>query len=177
MCDECGCGSSGDFQSGDVGPRPSDGGVLFRVVEPSQCVPNYVVPGALDHSREVTTPAAFGGIADAALAGTDGRAATAGVPSMTPSEQAPYGWGFVRAAPDPGETPAGVLTTMLSDPLGYSARQQDAVRRDQGDGLVDYASYAPVPFAGADPLSGGYVGGFDPAVTEPGSLIGPRTVI
>jgi hypothetical protein len=38
------------------------------------------------------------------------------------------------------------LTDLPSDPAGYSARQQDAVRRDIAERLGSYRDYEPVPF-------------------------------
>jgi hypothetical protein len=38
------------------------------------------------------------------------------------------------------------LTDLPSDPAGYSARQQDAVRRDIAEQLGSYLDYEPVPF-------------------------------
>jgi hypothetical protein len=38
------------------------------------------------------------------------------------------------------------LTDLPSDPAGYSARQQDAARRDVAEQLGSYLHYEPVPF-------------------------------
>jgi hypothetical protein len=38
------------------------------------------------------------------------------------------------------------LTDLPADPVGYSARQQDAVRRDIAEQLGSYLDYEPVPF-------------------------------
>jgi hypothetical protein len=59
-------------------------------------------------------------------------------------EQAPWGWGLAPARPlEPVEH---ALTDLPADPVGYSARQQDAVRRDIAVQLGSYLDYEPVPF-------------------------------
>jgi hypothetical protein len=71
--------------------------------------------------------------------GDDGRPAT-----IVAEEQAPRGWGLAPARPrEPVER---ALTDLPSDPAGYSARQQDAVRRDIAEQLGSYLDYEPVPF-------------------------------
>ena len=39
-----------------------------------------------------------------------------------------------------------VSHSLPADPVGYSARQQDAVRRDIAQRLGSYRDYEPVPF-------------------------------
>jgi len=71
--------------------------------------------------------------------GDDGRPA-----SIVAEEQAPWGWGLAPArALEPVER---ALTDLPADPVGYSARQQDAVRRDIAQRLSSYRDYEPVPF-------------------------------
>jgi hypothetical protein len=75
----------------------------------------------------------------AAPQGDDGRPA-----SIVAEEQAPWGWGLAPARPvEPVER---ALTDLPSDPAGYSARQQDAVRRDIAARLDSCLDYEPVPF-------------------------------
>lgn len=40
------------------------------------------------------------------------------------------------------------LTDLAQNPVGYSARQQVAVRRDQSERVGTYADYRPEPYAG-----------------------------
>ena len=71
--------------------------------------------------------------------GADGRPA-----SIVAEEQAPWGWGLAPARPvEPVER---ALTDLPSDPAGYSARQQDAARRDVAEQVGSYLDYEPVPF-------------------------------
>jgi hypothetical protein len=75
----------------------------------------------------------------AAPQGHDGRPA-----SIVAEEQAPWGWGLAPARPvEPVER---ALTDLPTEPAGYSARQQDAVRRDIAERLSSYLDYEPVPF-------------------------------
>jgi hypothetical protein len=75
----------------------------------------------------------------AAPRGDDGRPA-----SIVVEEQAPWGWGLAPA--QPLEPVARALTDLPSDPAGYSARQQDATRRDIAERLGSYLDYEPVPW-------------------------------
>src|SRR5918911_1462584 len=69
--------------------------------------------------------------------GDDGRPA-----SIVAEKQAPWGWGLAPARPlEPVER---ALTDLPADPVGYSGRQQDAVRRDIGERLGSYLDYEPV---------------------------------
>ena len=71
--------------------------------------------------------------------GDDGRPA-----SIVAEEQAPWGWGLAPArALEPVQR---ALTDLPADPIGYSARQQDTVRRDMAQRLGSYQDYEPVPF-------------------------------
>jgi len=76
--------------------------------------------------------------------GGDGRAADAGsAPAVTVTQPA-WGWGLAPAAgPEPADE---LLTDLETDADGYCARQQTAVRRDQGERLGDYARYEPRAF-------------------------------
>ena len=84
------------------------------------------------------------------LDGTDGAAIAAPGAAMAPDAgaQPPWGWGTAPARVPHGETPAEALTDLPTNPTLYTARQQDAVRRDVAGGLGAYAAYSPEPFVG-----------------------------
>src|SRR5437879_12238017 len=64
--------------------------------------------------------------------------------SIVAEEQAPWGWGLAPAqALEPVER---ALTDLPADAVGYSARQQDAVRRDIAARLGSYLDYEAVPY-------------------------------
>lgn len=136
----------------------------MRVIDPGEGMPNYVLPGALEQEQQVALPRPSATMASdgspPGSRGTDGRVATAGAPSDEPPEQAAWGFGYAPAAPR--LSAAAALTLLPENPRGYTARQQDAVRRDLGDAIGDYPSYAPDPHAGADPLTGRLAGSFEP---------------
>ncbi len=76
--------------------------------------------------------------------GGDGRAVdTSGAATMVVTQPA-WGWGL---APAVGQEPVdGLLTDLETNAGGYCARQQTAVRRDQGERLGDYGHYEPRAF-------------------------------
>jgi hypothetical protein len=125
----------------------------YRVIDPGGGVPTYALPGGLGDDGFVALPRPSPETADAALRGTDGRVAAAGVAGDRPSEQVPWGFGFAPAQPDGPATEA--LTLLVMNPAGFTVRQQDAVRRDVGRLLADAVSYAPLPFAAIDGDAGG----------------------
>ena len=118
----------------------------YSVIDPGGGVPTYALPDGLCYEGSVALPRPAEA-ADPALRGTDGRVATAGVPGDQPPEQAPWGFGFAPA--QPVGPAAEALTLLAMNPMGFTVRQQDAVRRDVAERLANYMAYAPVPFAGA----------------------------
>lgn len=99
----------------------------------------YALPGA-----------DLGGSATGTPGGDDGRAGEAGAPLARPALQEPWGWGMAPA--QASERVERALTHLPKNPVGYSARQQVAVRRDQAERLGAVAAYGPVPHVGDDIL-------------------------
>lgn len=97
---------------------------------------NYVLPGP-----------GLGGSATGTPFGDDGRPGVAGAPAARPALQQPWGWGLAPARA--GEPVDQELTDLAQNSVGYSVRQQDAVRRDQGDRVGTYTEYRPGPYVGA----------------------------
>lgn len=60
--------------------------------------------------------------------------------------QTAWGWDATAAAPSGGEDVVAALTHLPSNPTLYTARQQDAVRRDLAARLGTYEEYRPQPF-------------------------------
>ena len=87
----------------------------------------------------VADPAA----ADGALA--DGRPGRAEV-GAAGGEQDALGWGLAPARMNADADAA--LTALPMNPVGFSVRQQDAVRRDAWAAIDDYTVYEPAPFVG-----------------------------
>jgi len=74
----------------------------------------------------------------------DGRVADVSSAAAIAVTQPVWGWGL---APAVGREPVdGLLTDLETDAGGYCARQQTAVRRDQGERLGDYGRYEPRAF-------------------------------
>ena len=57
-----------------------------------------------------------------------------------------WGWGDAPAVLTGGGDVATALTGLPSNPTLYTARQQDAARRDIAARLGSYAEYQPEPF-------------------------------
>jgi hypothetical protein len=102
----------------------------------------------------------------AAPRGDDGRVDQADVAEQQPA----WGWGLAPAQAH-GDV-ARALTDLLVNPNGYTQRQQNAVRRDIAARVGDYLRYAPVPFAGADPLSGALPPAFERQADIPADRLG-----
>lgn len=117
-----------------------------RVIEPSEVLAGagYALPGGAARSGD-DAPTALphgAGSGDEAL-----DALHAGI-APPPSVQPAWGWGEEPARPPRAETAASALTDLPANPALYTARQQDAVRRDVGARLGNYVDYQPEPFAG-----------------------------
>lgn len=82
--------------------------------------------------------------------GTDGEEIALPGAAMTPDKgaQPPWGWGAAPARALHGAAPAEALTDLPTNPQLYTARQQDAVRRDVAARLGAYAEYSPESFVG-----------------------------
>lgn len=88
----------------------------------------------------------LGGSATGMPRGDDGRPGEAGAPSARLALQEPWGWGLAPArASEPIERE---LTDLARNPVGYSVRQQVALRRDQARRVGTYTEYGPGPSAG-----------------------------
>lgn len=125
MCVVCGCNRAGEA-----------GYVAVNAVKPQA---NYVT----DDQAARLAGAMFRVPDGAAGAPADGRPAAE---ELAGGEQAALGWGLAPATMD-GDADAG-LTALPSNPVGFSVRQQDAVRRDAAAAIDDYTVYQPAPFAG-----------------------------
>lgn len=115
--------------------------MAFRVIEAGSELGGggYVLPvsGTVDGGAPVAAPG-----------GADGRAAQAGVGSAPLAVQPAWGWGLAPARLGGGEETTAALTELPQNPALYTARQQDAVRRDLGVEIGDYMVYQPRPFVG-----------------------------
>lgn len=114
--------------------------------EPSVAQDRYVTPDrwaeGWDGRPEALPRGAYsvlGTADDGASNGADDGASNA---TLQPA----WGWGAAPAYPTDGTDTATAITRLPSNPTLYTARQQDAARRDIAARLGTYAEYWPEPF-------------------------------
>ncbi len=121
------------------------GGAGHVVIAPRAALAGdgYALPSDADGVHGATALPRVDGAEGSDVAGSADRGATQPPVSGT---QPPWGWGAAPARTPPGETAAQALTDLPTNPALYTARQQDAARRDVAGRLGCYAEYSPEPF-------------------------------